>query len=211
MPGIGGDHKGALTHAEQIVLAHHPQHALVVYLEAAPSQFRRDSPIAVGRQTPEPPSASDRGFPFPPDRPAAACASGRSRHGSDRSSGRARSRLRLSPRLARLLQTGIHSSGQRGCSPRFGYGAPHSSTGGTSTLLSKALLSALHPPLWRPPWAIHSRANFFSEQNKALISVPEPYARFNGAYCRRTKLFASGMLVKDRFPTVLLPRRCVLI
>src|SRR6185437_5115984 len=46
-------------------------------------------------------------FPFPPDRPGEAYANGRSRHGSARSSGRVRSRLRLSPRLARLLQTGI--------------------------------------------------------------------------------------------------------
>src|SRR5437588_2688473 len=39
--------------------------------------------------------------------------------------------------------------------PAFGYGAPHPSAGGTSTLLSNALLSALHPPLW-PPAMGHS-------------------------------------------------------
>ena len=33
-------------------------------------------------------------------------------------------------------------SGQRGITPAFGYGAPHPSTRGTSTLLSNALLSA---------------------------------------------------------------------
>jgi len=32
--------------------------------------------------------------------------------------------------------------GQRGITPAFGYGAPHSSTGGTLTLLNNALLSA---------------------------------------------------------------------
>lgn len=32
-------------------------------------------------------------------------------------------------------------SGQRGVTPAFGYGAPHPSAGGTSTLLSNALLS----------------------------------------------------------------------
>src|SRR5450755_2811239 len=39
--------------------------------------------------------------------------------------------------------------GPRGITPAFGYGAPHSSAGGTSTLLSNALLSA-HYELFRP-------------------------------------------------------------
>jgi hypothetical protein len=39
VPRVGGDHEGAPPHAQQIVLAHHPQHALVVDLEAAPLQF----------------------------------------------------------------------------------------------------------------------------------------------------------------------------
>src|SRR5580698_4153427 len=56
---------------------------------------------------PAPPSASDRGFPSPPVWPGEGPANGRNRRGSDRSSGRARSPLRLSPRLAQLLQTGI--------------------------------------------------------------------------------------------------------
>src|ERR1700733_1612964 len=55
---------------------------------------------------PAPPSASDRGFPSPPAWPGEVHASGRNRRGSGRSSGTARSRLRLSPRLAQLLQTG---------------------------------------------------------------------------------------------------------
>jgi hypothetical protein len=37
--------------------------------------------------------------------------------------------------------------GQRGITPAFGYGAPHSSTGGTLTLLNNALLSAHYDPL----------------------------------------------------------------
>ena len=41
-------------------------------------------------------------------------------------------------------------SGQRGITPAFGYGAPHSSTGGTSTLLNNALLSARYGPLRHP-------------------------------------------------------------
>jgi hypothetical protein len=36
----------------------------------------------------------------------------------------------------------VSSPGPRGVTPAFGYGAPHSSTGGTSTPLSNALLSA---------------------------------------------------------------------
>ena len=35
----------------------------------------------------------------------------------------------------------LHSPGQRGITPAFGYGAPHSSAGGTLTLLSNTLLS----------------------------------------------------------------------
>ncbi len=37
-------------------------------------------------------------------------------------------------------------SGQRGVTPAFGYGAPHPSAGGTSTLLSNALLSTHYGP-----------------------------------------------------------------
>src|ERR1039458_817721 len=43
----------------------------------------------------------------------------------------------------RRLHT-FHFSGQRGFNPAFGYSAPHPSTGGTSTLLINALLSAHH-------------------------------------------------------------------
>ena len=47
-------------------------------------------------------------------------------------------------RLRARLGFSIPSSrfGQRGITPAFGYGAPHSSAGGTSTLLTNALLSA---------------------------------------------------------------------
>ena len=47
---VGRDHERTAPHAEQIVFAHHPQHALVVDLEAALLQFDRDSPIAVRRR-----------------------------------------------------------------------------------------------------------------------------------------------------------------
>src|ERR1017187_5373037 len=40
--------------------------------------------------------------------------------------------------------------GPRGITPAFGYGAPHPSAGGTLTLLSNALLSALYDPLRLP-------------------------------------------------------------
>ena len=50
--------------------------------------------------------------------------------------------IRLSPSCPfRLLHT-FPFSGPRGITPAFGYGAPHPSARGTSTLLSNALLSA---------------------------------------------------------------------
>jgi hypothetical protein len=39
-------------HAQQIILTHHPQHALVVDLEASPLQLEGDSAVAVGRPLP---------------------------------------------------------------------------------------------------------------------------------------------------------------
>jgi hypothetical protein len=44
-------------------------------------------------------------------------------------------------------------SGQRGVTPAFGYSAPHPSAGGTSTLLSNALLSAHYGAV--RPWLSH--------------------------------------------------------
>src|SRR5215469_14738400 len=44
-------------------------------------------------------------------------------------------------------------SGPRGIAPAFGYGAPHSSARGTSTLLSNALLSAHYEAV--RPWLMH--------------------------------------------------------
>jgi len=41
-------------------------------------------------------------------------------------------------------------SGPRGITPAFGYGAPHPSARGTSTLLSNALLSAQYDPIRHP-------------------------------------------------------------
>ena len=63
---------------------------------------------------------------------------------SGTSSGGFRSALAVSGfRLRARLGFSIPSSpGQRGITPAFGYGAPHSSAGGTSTLLNNALLSA---------------------------------------------------------------------
>src|SRR6266699_6257523 len=59
-------------------------------------------------------------------------------------SGGSRSVLAVSSfRLRARLDVSIPStsSGQRGITPAFGYGAPHSSTRGTLTLLNNALLS----------------------------------------------------------------------
>ena len=52
------------------------------------------------------------------------------------------------------------ASGQRGITPVFGYGAPHSSTEGTSTLLIHALPSAHYEPLRHPKAPSLSLAGF---------------------------------------------------
>ena len=49
-----------------------------------------------------------------------------------------------------LLTTGeevAHPPASEAFNPAFGYSAPHPSTGGTSTLLINALLSAHHDPM----------------------------------------------------------------
>ena len=45
--GIRRHDEGPRLHRQQVVLAHDPRHALVVHQHPAPSQFRRDPPIAV--------------------------------------------------------------------------------------------------------------------------------------------------------------------
>ena len=58
--------------------------------------------------------------------------------------------FRLSP-LCRLdVSIPSTSSGQRGITPAFGYGAPHPSAGGTSTLLTITLPSAHYGPFRLP-------------------------------------------------------------
>ena len=110
VPRVGGDHEGTPPHAQQIVFAHHPQHAFVVDREASLLQFGGDSSVAVGRRFQRDLLHLDRGFPSRPAWLAAALASDRNRPGSGRSSGTARSRLGLSPRLAGFLQTGIRAT-----------------------------------------------------------------------------------------------------
>src|ERR1035437_8345539 len=59
--------------------------------------------------------------------------------------------VQLSPSCPfRLLHTFL-SPGPRGITPAFGYGAPHPSARGTSTLPINALLSAHYEPLGLPP------------------------------------------------------------
>ena len=55
-------------------------------------------------------------------------------------------------RLRARFDVSIPSSrfGRRGITPAFGYGAPHPSAGGTSTLLTHALPSAHYEPLRHP-------------------------------------------------------------
>ena len=61
--------------------------------------------------------------------------------------------VQLSPSCPfRLLHTFL-SPGPRGITPAFGYGAPHPSARGTSTLLNNALLSAHYGPLRLPAGA----------------------------------------------------------
>ena len=107
---VGGDHESAAPHAEQVVLAHHPQHALVVDLEAAPLQLGGDSSIAVGRRLQRDLLHLVADLHLHRSGLARQSASDRSRPGSVRSSGTARSRLGLSPRLAGFLQTGIRAT-----------------------------------------------------------------------------------------------------
>src|SRR6266851_2255036 len=71
--------------------------------------------------------------------------------------------FRLRARLGFSIPSPL--SGQRGITPAFGYGAPHSSARGTSTLLSNALLSARRvgggaPARWPPSAAQTVRAVF---------------------------------------------------
>src|ERR1019366_5419584 len=62
--------------------------------------------------------------------------------------------IRLSPSCPfKLLHTFL-SPGPRGITPAFGYGAPHPSARGTSTLLNNALLSAHDGPLGLPPGSV---------------------------------------------------------
>jgi hypothetical protein len=64
--------------------------------------------------------------------------------------------VRLSPSCPfRLLHTFL-SPGPRGITPSFGYGAPHPSARGTSTLPINALLSAHYGPLRLPARAVPS-------------------------------------------------------
>ena len=58
--------------------------------------------------------------------------------------------LRIPPRDGHPALRDTFSPGQRGITPAFGYGAPHPSARGTSTLLNNALLSAHYEPLRLP-------------------------------------------------------------
>ena len=64
----------------------------------------------------------------------------------------------------------VSPPGPRGITPAFGYGTPHSSARGTSTLLSNALLSAPYGPLRLPDWPPPFLATF----GAATPANPEP-------------------------------------
>jgi hypothetical protein len=65
-------------------------------------------------------------------------------------------------RLRARLDVSIPSAffGQRGITPAFGYGAPHSSARGTSTLLNNALLSAHFPFADNPAFVASSATRY---------------------------------------------------
>jgi hypothetical protein len=46
---VGGDREGALPDAQQVVFAHHPQHAFVVDVKTVMLQFGRDPPVSIRR------------------------------------------------------------------------------------------------------------------------------------------------------------------
>jgi len=50
MPRVGSDHKRAPPDTQQVILMHHPQHALMVDVKTAMLQLGGDSPVAIGRK-----------------------------------------------------------------------------------------------------------------------------------------------------------------
>src|SRR5450631_1271096 len=80
-------------------------------------------------------------------------------------SGGFRSALAVSDfRLRARVDVSIPSTSpaSEACNPAFGYSAPHPSTGGTSTLLINALLSAHHGPIgdsWPTAFFAHARGH----------------------------------------------------
>jgi len=76
-------------------------------------------------------------------------------------------------RLRARLDVSIPSSfsGQRGITPAFGYGAPHSSTRGTLTLLNNARLSALYNTV-----RLHSAIGYVTPQDRLAGRQAEIHA-----------------------------------
>ena len=81
-------------------------------------------------------------------------------------------RVRLSPSCPfRLLHTFL-SPGPRGITPAFGYGAPHPSARGTSTLLNNALLSAHYGSVRLPTFVHHRRVSLDFPTRPGTTIIP---------------------------------------
>ena len=75
-------------------------------------------------------------------------------------------------RLRARLDVSIPSAffGQRGITPAFGYGAPHSSARGTLTLLNNALLNAQYLNVWFRRLDVAARRRTLRMTNGAVIA-----------------------------------------
>ena len=103
-------------------------------------------------------------------------------------SGGSRSALAVSSfRLRARLGFSIPSSlsGPRGITPAFGYGAPHPSARGTSTLLNNALLSAHYEPLGLPPGSAHFQPSGLIRPVFARLGCRVGSLLFRDALCKR--------------------------
>ena len=126
--------------------------------------------------------------------------------------------VRLSPSCPfRLIHTFL-SPGPRGITPAFGYGAPHSSARGTSTLLNSALLSA-HYAAVRLPAAVHVglMAHRFLPPFRRLAATdsnrvsPRPLKGTVGSVlAREVSLHALGLRLRSAGDTLAIARAPVL-
>ena len=116
-------------------------------------------------------------------------------------------------RLRARLDVSIPSAffGQRGITPAFGYGAPHSSASGTLTLLNNALLSAQYlcsikvkkknvPCGW-------NFSSFVAQLIKRdLVRSPAPCARLPGGCARRLGILLAAVFIASSQRSLSVPK-----